>query len=161
MSRAWFFALCTLALGQMLAASFGFARVQAVFSAAVLSPAPKVFTAVDGLEPFSSRYRIVLHTTHTAPLTFELDTRTAARLVGPYNRRNVYGAVVAFAPVLAQNARTRPMFEAVVRHALCADAPLLGELGLSLAAPASTIVIEQLPRARTQTLLPLRVEVSC
>jgi hypothetical protein len=53
-----------------------------------------------------------------------------ARLHGPYNRRNVYGAVLAYGPVLQADPRTQPLFEAVARYALCEEAPLLRELGI-------------------------------
>jgi len=37
------------------------------------------------------------------------DTGTGG-IGGPFNRRNVYGAVFAYAPVLEANPLTRPMF---------------------------------------------------
>ena len=53
-----------------------------------------------------------------------------ARLRGPYNRRNVYGAVLAYGPVLATDAAAAAAVRAVARYALCGDAPLLRELGI-------------------------------
>ena len=52
-----------------------------------------------------------------------------ARLAGPYNRRNAYGAAMAGGPALAADPSLRPMFLAVSRYALCDPAPVLRELG--------------------------------
>ena len=48
-----------------------------------------------------------------------------ARLQGPYNRRNVYGAALSYGPVLPPELR-----DPVMRYAVCGDAPLLRELGI-------------------------------
>jgi hypothetical protein len=58
---------------------------------------------------------------------------------GPYNRRNVYGAALAYAPVLPPALR-----DPVTKHALCGDAPLLRELGLR-ATRTPAIILEPLP----------------
>ena len=99
--------------------------LKGVGAASGASPAPKVFSAVRGLETYSTRFFLEWDGT-SVPLTPEL----YARLRGPYNRRNAYGAVVAYGPLLASAPTTRPLFEAVARHALCGDAPLLRELGI-------------------------------
>ena len=44
---------------------------------------------------------------------------------GPYNRRNAYGAALAYGPVLPQELR-----DPVMRYAMCGNAPLLSELGI-------------------------------
>ena len=53
-----------------------------------------------------------------------------AGLRGPYNRRNVYGAALAFGPALASDERTRPLLEAVLARSLAGDASILAELGI-------------------------------
>ena len=81
---------------------------------------------------------------------------------GPYNRRNAYGAVLAYGPILFSNPRTKPLFESVARYALCGDAPLLRELGLY---PG---MLDVPPRVRLRPLegsdvgdLPLVIEAPC
>jgi hypothetical protein len=105
--------------------------LKGIGAATTASPAPKVFSAVRGLETYSTRFYVEWTDrrggAHVLPITPEL----YGRIEGPYNRRNVYGAALAYGPVLATNERTAPMFEAVVRHALCGDAPLLRELGIN------------------------------
>ena len=81
---------------------------------------------------------------------------------GPYNRRNVYGAVLAYGPVMQSDAATRPMFESVAHYALCGDAPLLRELGIPLGDIRGTVRIRVEPRPDTQAGgLPLEVAPPC
>ena len=120
--------LLALALAQMAGDLLGMPALKGVAAATAASPAPKVFSAVRGLETFSVRTALwwEVHYVDSARITPEL----ASRMRGPYNRRNVYGAVLAYGPVLAYDPRTKPMFEAVLRYALCPPAPLLEELGI-------------------------------
>ncbi len=69
-----------------------------------------------------------------------------ARLRGPYNRRNAYGAALAAGPVLATDPRTQGIFWAVLSHATCGEAPLLRELGID---PAQ---VDGPPRVRYEPL---------
>jgi hypothetical protein len=99
--------------------------VKGVAAATAASPAPKVFSSVRGLETYSTRFTVEWTdhsgSEHSLPLTPEV----YARLRGPYNRRNVYGAALAYGPVLPAELR-----DPVMRYALCGDAPLLRELGV-------------------------------
>jgi len=85
---------------------------------------------VRGLETYSTRFFLEWTDDAGNPRCLALTPEVYSRLRGPYNRRNVYGAVLAYGPVLVADPRSRPMFDAVARHALCGDAPLLRELGL-------------------------------
>jgi len=126
------------------------------------SPAPRVFSSVRGLETFSTTFLIewkdhsgVVHSIQIAPEMY-------SRLRGPYNRRNVYGAVLAYGPVLQSDSRTRAMFDAIAVHALCGDSPLLRELGLQLRDIAGSISIKLLPRRGSKTDdLPLVISPPC
>jgi hypothetical protein len=94
------------------------------------SPAPKVFSSIQGLETYSTRFWLEWTTRDGTSRELPLAPEAAARLKGPYNRRNVFGAVLAYGPVLVSQETTRPMFQAVARYALCGQAPLLQELGI-------------------------------
>jgi hypothetical protein len=81
---------------------------------------------------------------------------------GPYNRRNVYGAALAYGPVLVTDDRTRPLFESVVRYALCGDAPLLRELGIDAADVAGPVRVRYEPVPGTDLGdLPRVLEAPC
>ena len=76
---------------------------------------------------------------------------------GPYNRRNVYGAALAYAPVIPSTLR-----DPVIRHALCGDAPLLRELGVEVKAASGPITLVLEPLSGTSIGdLPTRFPVSC
>ncbi len=115
---------------QMVGAVTGIAPLQGLAAATGASPAPKVFSAHRGLETYSTDF--VLGWTDHGGVEHELSLTpdVYSRLRGPYNRRNVYGAVLSYGPVLQANPTTRPMFESVARAALCDGAPLLVEIGV-------------------------------
>ena len=122
--------LVVLGLLQMAADVAGLQKVRGLMSATLVSPAPKVFSAVRGLETFSTRF-LIEWTGHDGEIhQLELTPDVYSGLRGPYNRRNAFGAVVAYGPVLATDPATSEMFTLVSRYALCGDAPLLRELGI-------------------------------
>ena len=104
--------------------------LKGVGAATTASPAPKVFSAVRGLETYSTRFTLEWTDRAGEAHALLLTPERYARVRGPYNRRNVYGAALAYGPVLVTNERTRPMFWAVTTFALCGEAPLLCELGI-------------------------------
>jgi hypothetical protein len=82
-----------------------------------------------GAEPFSARFELQ-YEDEDGPHQLALTGERYARIRGPYNRRNVLGAVVAAGPELEANPLLSDMAQQVRRYALCGDAPLLRELGL-------------------------------
>lgn len=137
--------LAVLGVAQMAGDLLGFVPLKAIAAATGASPAPKVFSAVQGLETYSTRFFLDLGHERV-----ELTPELYARIRGPYNRRNVYGAALAYGPVLPPALR-----DPVMRHALCGQAPLLRELGLSATATPA-VVLEPLGGGRT-----MRIEAPC
>lgn len=119
-----------LGLLQMVGDLFGVPEVKGIGAASMASPAPKVFSSVQGLETFSTRIFLEWTGTDGSAQSIEFDRESYAKLQGPYNRRNIYGAALAYGPVLAQDERARPMLKAVLAYALTGEAPLLHELGI-------------------------------
>lgn len=126
--------LVVLGLAQMAGDLAGLLPLRAVAAATGASPAPKVFSSVQGLETYSTRFFLDL-----GGQRVELTPGLYSRMRGPYNRRNVYGAALAYGPVLPPS-----LLEPVMRHALCGDAPLLRELGLR-ATETPAVELEPLP----------------
>jgi hypothetical protein len=122
--------LLVLGLAQMVGVLVRWPALRALAAATGASPAPRVFTSVDGLETFSTAFFIDVD--DGARTSFPITPALYARLRGPYNRRNVYGALLAFGPVLATSPRTAPMFRSMLQRSLCGDRPLLRELGLNV-----------------------------
>ncbi len=129
MNRAAAF-LLSVGLLQIVGDLLHLPALKGIGAATGASPAPRVFSAVRGLETYSTRFFIEWTDRAGRSRAQEITPELYARLRGPYNRRNVYGAVLAFGPLLVSERRSRPMFDSVAAYALCGEAPLLRELGL-------------------------------
>ena len=64
-----------------------------------------------------------------------------ARLAGPYNRRNVYGAALAGGPKLP-----RVIWEPIFRHAFAENGPLRRELGIPPEATNIAVIVRSKTR---------------
>lgn len=154
--------LLLLGVAQMFADLAGLRALKGIASATGASPAPKVFSAVKGLETYSTKFFLQWKDAAGAVLSVQLTPKMYARLRGPYNRRNVYGAVLAYGPVLATDPAGRPMFESVARYALCGEAPLLRELGIDSSLVAGHVRLRLQPRTGADSGdLPLTLEPPC
>jgi hypothetical protein len=106
-------------------------------AATTASPAPKVFSAVKGFETYSTHFFLEWTDTEGAEYSMEITPEVYHRLRGPYNRRNAYGAVLAYGPVMPAELR-----EPVMRYAVTGAAPLLREMGID------PVTIRHPPRVR-------------
>jgi hypothetical protein len=154
-------ALLALGLTQMIAQLAGSTAVRALAAATNASPAPKVFSAVSGLETYSTTFHIDWSEADGSRRSQRLTSEIYARLRGPYNRRNVYGAVLAFGPVMASNPATAPMFNAVLRASLCGDRAVLRELGFQPERMTSLRVRLEPLRPEALGALPRSFEPDC
>ncbi len=153
--------LLALALSQMAGDLFHVAPLRGIAAATAASPAPRVFSAVRGLETYSTSFAIEWNAADGERHSLALTSEIAAQLRGPYNRRNVYGAVLAYGPVLSVDPRTQGMFESVLRAGLCAPAPLLSELGIDTAGITAVEVVYQPLRPEALGDLPTRIRAPC
>jgi hypothetical protein len=155
-------ALVIVGLAQMLATLLGVTPVAGLAAATVASPAPKVFSVARGLETFSTGFTLEWQTPDGQLEQLALDPHVYPRLKGPYKRRNVYGAILAFGPVLASDAKTRPMFDLASHYAMCDGAPVLRELGVDPAQVAGPLRIRYTLRPGNDPIeLPTLLEVPC
>lgn len=115
-----------LALGllQFVGYLSGVRPLLGVGAASGVAPLPKVFTAHRGVETFAWDMT-VLYRRGGREERLALTPELCARLAGPYNRRNVYGAVLSYGPVLPPELRA-----SVARYALGPRGTLRAELGL-------------------------------
>lgn len=144
--------LSILGVSQMAGDLAGSLTLRAIAASMGAAPAPKVFSAIRGLETYSTRFFVESDGRRT-----EVTPKIYSRLRGPYNRRNVYGAVLAYAPLIPAELR-----DPVMRSGLCGNAPLLRELGIEVNTERAAIVIvlEPLPGTSIGDL-PTRFAVSC
>lgn len=133
--------------------ALGVPALQALGTAWGASPAPRVFASRGGLEGFSSTFRV-----EGPDGSVVLDPELYARMVGPYPRRNVYGAALAGGPWLADHPHLGALHRSVAEGAFCGENTVLDELGVDVGEPVR-IVVE--PRTGTVTDLPLVLEPPC
>ncbi len=141
--------LLLIGLAQIAGDLLGLLPLKGIAAATGASPAPKVFSAIRGLETYSTRFFLEWNGGRV-----ELTPEIYSRLRGPYNRRNVYGAALAYAPVIPKQLR-----DPVMRYALCGRAPLLRELGIN-ASGAVAVRLEPLPGTSLGSL-QTRFEAPC
>ena len=164
MSRLDYRALALLVLGlaQMVGAVVGIGPLKGLAAATVASPAPKVFSAAKGLETYSTEFYLEWETVDGQQESLALTPEVYPRLQGPYNRRNVYGAILAFGPVLYTEDKARPMFDEAAEYALCGQAPVLRELGIDPKTVAGGVRVRYVPRDGLDLgELPSLIEVPC
>lgn len=162
MRRIAAYALLVLGLLQMLGSVTGSAALRGIGAASAASPAPKVFTTVRGLETFSTRFELSWDDIDGKERSIVLTPDLYAGLKGPYNRRNVYGALLAYGPILATDPLTSAMYREISRFALCGDAPVLRDLGLDPGRIGESVTIRYTPRPGSDIGdLPRSLTVAC
>ena len=155
-------ALLGVGLLQMAGDVLGVPALKGLGMATAASPAPRVFTSMRGMEPFSTRFFLEWRTRDGAAHTLELTPEVYARLGGAYNRRNAYGAALAAGPVLATDPRTDQMLRSVLSYALCGGAALLQELGIETGELDGPPVVRYAPRpTAAMGGLPLLIRPEC
>lgn len=140
-------AVCALATTAMIGDLIGSRVVKGLGGVSAAAPFPKVFCEFEGVEGFAAEFTIICETGDgltSVPITPEL----YARLAGPYNRRNVYGAAMAGGPKLP-----RPMWEAVFRHGFGPGGPLRAEFELPPDATNVCVVMRTKTRGRQEQWL--------
>jgi len=90
-----------------------------------ISPFPRVFCENDGYEAFAATYYLEWEDAEGTMTSKMLTPEWYAQMQGPYNRRNVYGAAIAFAPRMKDNLR-----DAVHAYAVAPNSALRKELGV-------------------------------
>lgn len=155
-----FGSLVSLGTLQIAAEALGMPRLKGLAAATQVSPAMKVFTAHHGYETHAARFALSWRDSDGATRTLALDPQTYAKLDGPYNRRNVYGAAFAYGPLLRDDPKLRPMQESVMYYALCEPGHLRTDFGIPADATHLTAhVIPMRPTSRTD--LELTWEIDC
>lgn len=154
-------ALAVIGLAGMAGTALGSPAIQAIAAATASSPAPKVFTTQGGMESFSTKFLLVW-TDQDGQHEMPLDYDNYGKLDGPYNRRNVYGAVLAAAPMLIANPHLKPMFDDVSVFGLCPEngAPILRELGVDVST-IDSVSIQYFPLPGMLETLPRIVKIDC
>ncbi len=156
-------ALIVVGCAQMAGDLTGFVPLKAIAAATGASPAPKVFTAHQGFETYSSNFFISWADKDGKSHSVQLTPEVYRGLKGPYNRRNAYGAALAYAPVLHASQHTRPMHAEILNYTFCGESTALQELGIGWTPAAGPIFIRLEPRQELPAdhTWKLNYEVTC
>jgi hypothetical protein len=131
-------ALVGLGLLSLVGFALDLPSVRGLGFATAASPLPFVFSKFRGVENFAADFDITVTQRSGETHSFRMDQEAYAKLQGPYNRRNPYGAVIAYGPMLTQPKEVA-MRESVLRYGACNHGPLARELGLEGAVARLTI----------------------
>ena len=132
-AREWIAVSVLVAIGtaQMFGEVLGIPVLKGVGAATGSSPTPKVFTAHEGFETYSSEFFLAWTDRSGERHKLKLTPANYRGVRGPYNRRNAYGAAISYAPVLHSSEATRPMLESALRFTFCSpSSTVLEELGV-------------------------------
>ncbi len=148
--------LLVVGLLQMTGDLLGVRALKGLGAATLASPAPKVFSAVRGYETYSTAFFLEWTDKGGVARSVELTPQLYSKVGGPYNRRNVYGAVLAYGPVLPEALRGP-----VLHYALCGEAPLLREVQIDPTQVVGRRRIRYVTRTMKAPDVPLLLEVDC
>ncbi len=143
MRKVLSFALIALGLLQTVGWIAGSRALRGVGAALSASPLPLVFSDTAGLEPFASGFSFSYRSPGRRESRVPVTPALYARLGGPYNRRNAYGAAIAYGPRLPE-AVWRP----VLVHAFCKGGSLARRFELPDDIATLTVHIETRTRGR-------------
>lgn len=107
------------------------------------APLPIVFTEVKGVETFANNVFIVFEDSTRTTTELPVTPALYSRLSGPYNRRNVFGAAIAYGPVLDE-----ALWQSVLRYGLCSGV-LQKEMGLPITIRNTRFVLRSRTKGRT------------
>ena len=93
------------------------------------SPLPFVFSSYQDIETFSTKFDMEVTFTNGTTNYFPIDHKLCSRLKGPYNRRNVIGAVFSHGPFF-KDPRTIQMRDQILDWGFC-KGHLAGEFGIT------------------------------
>lgn len=133
------FAVAVLGSLQIVGSVIDSRVVRGLGLATGFAPYPKVFCEADGYEPFAASFTISGTSPDGETVEIPLTAERYAQLEGPYQRRNVYGAALAYAPRLPSELREH-LFDEI----LAPDSTLNRELDLpSLENPVIQIDVRE------------------
>lgn len=135
--------LLVIGLTQIAGDLFGSRVLKGIGAATAIAPCPKVFCDINGWEAFASTFELI--TDGDEHISVRITPELYARLKGPYNRRNVYGAAIAAAPRLPE-----PIWRSVLCYAFRSPGVLRPELGLPEPAKCIRIILRTNTRDRNE-----------
>ena len=122
--------LLLIALGyfQVIGYVFELPKVRGLGSAYMVAPLPLVFSHFRGLETYASKFKVELEFIGDKTVTLPIDSIMYGKVMGPYNRRNIYGAALAYGPKFT-SPKEKELLNAILSYGFCKPAVILMEFG--------------------------------
>ena len=142
---------------QIIGYATGNEIIRKVGQLSAASPLPLVFSHFRGLETFSSRFGVTVIDAAGQETIIQITPEIYAQFPGPYNRRNVYGAAIAYGVVL-DTPNERKLVAQVLSFAFCPNGPLrahLAKLGPTAVNDIVSVIVT--PKGRAEN----RLAVEC
>ena len=99
---------------RMIGWVLGSETIRGIGAVTAASPLPLVFTEVKGVETFASEVHLAYTDANGTEQRAAVTPAVYSKVKGPYNRRNVYGAAIAFGPIMPE-----ALWRSVLLHGLC------------------------------------------
>lgn len=143
---------------QLLGLATGSSTLRGLGHLSAASPLPLVFSHFRGRETFAADFEVRLERTDGTTRSVAITPELYAKLDGPYNRRNVYGAVFAYGPAL-DRPDERALVRQIVHHGFCDPGPVARRFGETQAPAAVTLVVRSKSAGASKT--PVRIRIVC
>jgi len=141
--------LIVVGTSQMAADLLHLPPLKALAAATMIAPCPKVFTAHNGYETFSTNFVLTWQDKQAKQHALKVSRSIYERIQGPYARRKIFEAVVVYWPIASTNKAGISMFNAASKYALTGNAPLMREFGVDPTSIAGPVTIHFLPAPGT------------
>ena len=103
--------------------------IKGIGLASVASPLPLVFSNFRGTETFAADFRLRLKKSGNIIFDTQITSELYQKLQGPYSRRNIYGAIFAYGPMLTQPLE-KVLVKSVIKQGFCPEKALAKEFEL-------------------------------
>ena len=141
---------------QLLGLVTGSSTLRGLGQMSAASPLPLVFSHFRGRETFAADFEVRLERTDGTMRTVALTPELYAKLDGPYNRRNVYGAVFAYGPAL-DRPNERALVRDVVHYGFCDPGPVARRFGEAQVPAVVTLVARSKTAGASKARAKIRV----
>ena len=116
--------------------------IRSIGAITAASPLPIVFTEVKGIETFASDFYLTWTNEDNSKEEILMTPALYSKIKGPYNRRNVFGAAIAYGPVLPKE-----IYEPILNYGLCKNV-LEEELDLKIDKESFSVLLKTRTKGR-------------
>lgn len=132
--------LIVLGFVQAIGFTIGVKEIRGIGLASVASPLPIVFTQFRGIETFALKFEVEVVSNSGEVVKKEITPEVYSKLHGPYNIRNVYGAVISYGAGFKSETELK-ILDSVLSYGVCDNGPLVEDFKLPRDIASGTVYI--------------------